>query len=136
MHRRDLLIGGGAVASAVAITSSPAAAAADTARLARSVTHGFHATMTARPGQGDALIALLLRAPAFGIPDCPVFLIGRSASEPDKIFVTEGWTSQAAHARFFSSEAAQGYVAELIPLVAGEAVYLDEVVVGGKADLT
>ena len=118
------------------MASTPTAAAADTARLARSVTHGFHATMTARPGQGDALIALLLRAPAFDNPDCPVFLIGRSASEPDKVFVTEGWTSQAAHARFFDSETAGAYVAELIPLIAGEAVYLDEVVVGGKADLT
>lgn len=97
------------------------------------ITHGFHATMTAHPGKGDALAALLLAAPALDNADCVVFLVGRSASDGDRIFVTEGWTSREAHARFFGSPAAQAYIAQFGPLVAGESQYVDEVPIGGKA---
>jgi len=99
------------------------------------IQHGFHATITAQPGKGDALVALLLDAPSLSHEDCLVFLVGRSASNPDQVFVTEGWSSQDAHGRFFGSAAAQAYVARFAPLVAGESVYLDEVPLGGKAVL-
>lgn len=100
-----------------------------------SIQHGFHATITALPGKGDALIELLLNAPSLIDDDCLVFLVGRSASNPDLVFVTEGWSSQEAHGRFFGSEAAQAYIATIGPLVASESVYVDEVPVGGKAIL-
>ncbi len=98
------------------------------------ITHGFHATMTAQPGQGDALVALLERAPSLGHDDCLVFLIGRSASNPDLVFVTEGWRSAEAHADFFLSDVARAYTAEFGPLVRDSA-YADEVPLGGKAIL-
>ncbi len=99
------------------------------------IAHGFHATMTARPGQGDALVALLLAAPSLPNPDCVVFLVGRSAGNPDVVFVTEGWTSRDAHGAFFASDAAQAFITALAPLIAGESTYVDEVPVGGKATL-
>ena len=97
--------------------------------------HGFHASITAKPGQGDALLALLLSAPSLASDDCLVFLVGRSASNPDQVFVTEGWVSQEAHGRFFFSEIEQAYIARFAPLVDGDSVYLDEIPVGGKAVL-
>ena len=100
-----------------------------------SIEFGFHASITAHPGRGAALIALLSAAPSLGEADCLVFLIGRSATNPDLVFVTEGWSSREAHGRFFASAAAQAFVTSLAPLVAGESVYLDEVPVGGKAVL-
>jgi quinol monooxygenase YgiN len=100
-----------------------------------SIQHGFHATMTAQPGKGDALVELLLSAPSLSNDDCLVFLVGRSATNPDVVFVTEGWSSQETHGQFFKSDVAQAYVAKFGPLVAGEAVYVDEVPVGGKAVL-
>ncbi len=99
------------------------------------IRHGFHATITAVPGKADALIQRLLDAPSLGNEDCLVFLVGRSASNPDLVFVTEGWSSAAAHGAFFASDAARSFVAQLAPLVAGESVYVDEVPVGGKAIL-
>ncbi|MET7394049.1 antibiotic biosynthesis monooxygenase [Dactylosporangium sp. NPDC005572] len=96
-------------------------------------THGFHATMTARPGLGDEVVALLLAAPSLPHPDCVVFLVGRSAGNPDVVHVTEGWTSPEAHAAFFATEPAQALVARLQPLLDGESQYSDEVPVGGKA---
>jgi quinol monooxygenase YgiN len=97
------------------------------------VAHGFHATMTARPGKGDELVAFLLDAPSLSNEDCVVFLVGRSAGNRDIVHVTEGWTSQEAHGRFFATEQAQALVARLQPLLAGESDYTDEVPVGGKA---
>lgn len=97
------------------------------------VNHGFHATMTAQPGKGDELVELLLNAPSVPNEDCVVFLVGRSASNPDIVHVTEGWTSQQAHSTFFATEQAQALVAKLQPLLAGESQYTDEMPVGGKA---
>ncbi|SNY37260.1 putative quinol monooxygenase [Paractinoplanes atraurantiacus] len=95
--------------------------------------HGFRATMTARPGLGDEVVALLLAAPSLPHPDCVVFLVGRSAADPDIVHVTEGWTSREAHAEFFATEPAQTLVAGLQPLLTGESAYSDEIPVGGKA---
>ncbi|CAN5466521.1 hypothetical protein BH09CHL1_BH09CHL1_05080 [soil metagenome] len=97
------------------------------------ITHGFHAIMTARPGKGDELVELLLNAPSLSKEDCVVFLVGRSASDPNIVYVTEGWTSREAHGRFFATDEAQALVANLQPLLAGESQYTDEVPVGGKA---
>ncbi|GAA0998813.1 hypothetical protein GCM10009555_098780 [Acrocarpospora macrocephala] len=97
------------------------------------VNHGFHATMTAQPGKADEVVELLLNAPSLPNEDCVVFLVGRSAANPDIVYVTEGWTSQEAHSRFFATEPAQALVAKLQPLLAGDSQYTDEVPVGGKA---
>ncbi|MBE7734160.1 putative quinol monooxygenase [Devosia faecipullorum] len=99
------------------------------------IQHGFHAAIPAHPGQGEALAALLLAAPSLGNDDCLVFLVSRSASNPDLVSVAEGWSSQDAHAKFFASSAAQAFVAQLAPLIAGEPIYSDAIPVGGKAIL-
>ena len=96
------------------------------------VQHGFQATVTAQPGKGDELVALLLDAPSLPHEDCVVFLVSRSASNPDVIHITEGWTSQEAHSAFFATAPAQALVAKLQSLTAGESQYTDAVPVGGK----
>ena len=93
-------------------------------------TYGFRATMTARPGKGDELVALLLTAATDEA--CLLYLVGRSASNRDVIHVTEGWTSKEAHATNFASERAKAFVAKITPLVSGQGEYQDEVPVGGK----
>lgn len=64
--------------------------------------------------------------------DCVVFLVGRSATDNDVVYVTEGWTSKEAHETFFAGEAANAVLAGIEPLLAGDTRYLDEVPVGGK----
>ncbi|MEV6414505.1 antibiotic biosynthesis monooxygenase family protein [Kribbella sp. NPDC051718] len=98
------------------------------------ITHGFHATMTAQPGKADELIAALLTAPSLPNDDCIVFLVGRSASNPDVVHVTEGWSTEEAHSRFFNSEQAKAFTARIQQLVA-DSEYADEIPVGGKAAL-
>ncbi|WP_245674077.1 alpha/beta hydrolase fold domain-containing protein [Actinoplanes rectilineatus] len=79
--------------------------------------YGFHATVTALPGHGDEVVALLNDAPAVPHPDCVTFVVDRSDTDPDTIHVTEGWTSEAAHRAFFGTAPAQALVAALQPLL-------------------
>jgi quinol monooxygenase YgiN len=88
--------------------------------------------MTALPGQADTLIAALLSAPSLPNDDCVVFLVGRSASNPDVVHVTEGWVTEEAHSRFFNSEEARAFTARIQQLVTGDSQYTDEIPVGGK----
>lgn len=101
--------------------------------------YGFSATLTARPGTGDRLVGLLLSGLDEGSPAaseyCLVYLVCRSASDPDVVHVTEGWTSEADHHRVFAGEAAQAVVSQIEGLLAAESRYTDHVPVGGKAVL-
>lgn len=100
-------------------------------------TYGFQATMTAAPGRADELVELLLSGPVRGPAahdGCTVFLVCRSAADPDVVHLTEGWTSEAVHAEVFASPEAQAYTARFAELVS-DTRYSDQVPVGGKADL-
>lgn len=101
------------------------------------VTYGFHATMTARPGLGDRLTDLLLTGLDAGSPGtsehCAVYLVSRSASDPDVVHVTEGWTSEEDHHLIFAGEPAQAIVAQVTGLLAKDPEYADLVPVRGKA---
>ena len=97
------------------------------------ISHGFHATITARPGKGGELVDFLLTSSSAANEDCVVFLVGRSATDPDVVHVTEGWTTEEAHHRFLATDEAQDLVTHLAQLIAGEPEYVDEVPVGGKA---
>ncbi|GAB3600544.1 putative quinol monooxygenase [Microbacterium tumbae] len=103
------------------------------------VTYGFSATMTARAGRGDDLVALLLSGLEEGNPatseHCLVYLVSRSASNPDVAHVIEGWTSEEDHHRVFAGDAAQAIVARFSELLEGDSVYGDLTPVGGKARL-
>ncbi|MDQ7909872.1 antibiotic biosynthesis monooxygenase [Phytohabitans sp. ZYX-F-186] len=96
------------------------------------INHGFHATLTAQDGRGDELVDFLLKAPS-PPDDCVVFLVGRSASDPDTVYVTEGWTSREAHERIVGTAEAQDTMARLQALLAQKPEYIDEVPIGGKA---
>ncbi|MEU7689611.1 MULTISPECIES: putative quinol monooxygenase [Microbispora] len=101
------------------------------------VTYGFAATLTARPGMGDLLVDVLLTGLDEGSPaaseHCVVYLVSRSASDPEVVHVIEGWTSEEDHHRVFAGEAAQAIVARIGGLLAKESEYADHVPVRGKA---
>ncbi|MFG1877142.1 putative quinol monooxygenase [Sphaerisporangium sp. NPDC049003] len=100
------------------------------------VNYGFNATLTAKPGMGDQVVELLRSGLNEGNPaaseHCAVYLICRSASDPDVIHVTEGWTSEEEHHRLFATEAAKAIVAQFDALLAKESDYTDYVPVVGK----
>ncbi|MFF1737386.1 putative quinol monooxygenase [Streptomyces sp. NPDC058247] len=98
--------------------------------------YGFSATLTAMPGMGGRLVDLLLTGLNEGSPGasehCVVYLVSRSASDPDVIHVTEGWTGEEDHHKIFAGEAAQAIVTQIAGLLAKESEYTDYVPVLGK----
>ncbi|WP_460737689.1 putative quinol monooxygenase [Microbacterium neimengense] len=101
------------------------------------VRYGFSATLTALPGRGDDLVALVLSGLDEGNPAateyCLVYLVSRSATDPDVVHLIEGWTTEEDHHRLFAGQAAQALVAKFAELLAGDSVYGDLIPVGGKA---
>jgi quinol monooxygenase YgiN len=104
---------------------------------AATVTYGFSATMTAQPGRGDELMKLVLSGLDAGNPAsselCLVYLVSRSASDPDVIHLIEGWTNEEDHHRLFAGEAAQKLVARFADVLGADSVYGDLIPAGGKA---
>lgn len=94
-------------------------------------THGFHATMTARPGKADELLEALLSGAPTRNENCVLFLVSRSASNPNVVHVSEGWTTKEAHAENFGKDESKALMARIEQLVSDGAQYQDEIPVGG-----
>ena len=62
-----------------------------------------------------------------------VYLVSRSASNPDVVSVQEGWTIEEDHHRIFGGAAAQAIVAQFADILADEPTYDDFIAVDGKA---
>jgi quinol monooxygenase YgiN/quercetin dioxygenase-like cupin family protein len=97
---------------------------------------GRYVKMTARPGQGEALAQRLLGVAESlqGVPGCELYLINRSASDPDVVWVTELWLSQEAldaSLEALRAEAAQAELAEVMALVDGTPERIDLEPLGG-----
>jgi quinol monooxygenase YgiN/mannose-6-phosphate isomerase-like protein (cupin superfamily) len=78
-----------------------------------------YAKATAKPGQGDALAGIMLEV-AEGLretPGCELYVINRSAGEPDVVWVTELWHSQEQLDAALESEAARSRIPEVLAIV-------------------
>src|SRR5438309_1433887 len=85
--------------------------------------YGMHNQFRAQPGQGDALAAILLVA-AEGLranDACLLYLVSRSPDDPDVVWVTEAWTSKAAHDESLQGEDVKTAIERARPLIAGVA---------------
>ena len=94
----------------------------------------MHVRFTAQPGQGDALAGLLLEAAAGagGLDACRLYVVSRSPSDAETVFVTEAWTSREAHDASLEDEAARAMIQRALPLLAGPPEAVELRPVGGK----
>ncbi|WNS42415.1 antibiotic biosynthesis monooxygenase [Paenibacillus sp. MMS20-IR301] len=93
----------------------------------------MHAKFTAKPGERDALAAILLEAAADAEPvqECELYLVNLSVNEPDVIWVTEVWSHAEAHDASLALAATRAAIQRAMPLIAGvQPVQLTPV--GGK----
>jgi quinol monooxygenase YgiN len=83
--------------------------------------YGLHTHFTAQPGQGDVLAEILLvAAERLQANDaCLLYLVSRSPDDPDAIWVTEAWTSKAAHDESLQGEEVQAAIQRARPLIGG-----------------
>lgn len=81
---------------------------------------GMHNQFRTQPGQGNALQQILLAA-AEGLranDACLLYLVSRSPDDPDIVWVTEAWTSKAAHDESLQGEDVKAAIQQALPLIA------------------
>jgi quinol monooxygenase YgiN len=90
--------------------------------------------MKALPGQGDALLGLLLQASDLvaTAPGCEVWIVNRVPDDPDAVWITEVWRSEADHAASLTVEAVREIITLARPLIAGMGERFIPEPVGGK----
>lgn len=81
--------------------------------------HGLIGKLRAQPGQRDALAAILLDASQSGMPGCLSYIVARACDEPDALWITEIWTSAAAHQASLDLPVVQAAILQARPLIAG-----------------
>lgn len=104
----------GAVAGGLAIAlAGPAAFAA-----AADGSFGMIGKITAKPGQRDALVRLLL-AGTGAMPGNLAYLVAEDRGQADTIWVTEAWDSEANHKASLTLPAVRDAIRQAMPLIAG-----------------
>jgi quinol monooxygenase YgiN/mannose-6-phosphate isomerase-like protein (cupin superfamily) len=80
-----------------------------------------YAKATAKSGQGDALADVMLRVAETleGAPGCLLYIVNRSPSEPDAVWLTELWRSQEDLDAALKLESARALMPEVMELVEG-----------------
>jgi quinol monooxygenase YgiN len=92
--------------------------------------YGLIGKLLAVSGRRDDLLALLLGGGA-AMPGCLSYVIAKDPGEPDAIWITEVWDSQASHQASLSLPAVQATIAQARPLIAGFAARTVTEPVGG-----
>lgn len=79
--------------------------------------YGLIGKMTAKPGEREALIGLML-AGTTTMPGCLSYIVARDPADPDAIWVTEVWDAEASHKASLQLPEVQATIAQAIPLIA------------------
>ncbi len=82
------------------------------------IMYGVITEMNATPGQRDTLISILLEGSA-DMPGCLSYVIAKDSEDPDAIWITEVWDSQASHRASLSLPSVQDAIARGRPMIAG-----------------
>ena len=96
--------------------------------------YGLAGSFRARTGQAGALADLLLEAARALEADaeCELYVVSRSADDPDAIWVTEVWASREAHRASLDDERIREIIARARPLLAGLGERFELSPLGGK----
>lgn len=92
--------------------------------------YGLIGKMTAREGQRDALIAILLEGSG-SMPGCRSYIVAKDAKDENGIWVTEVWDSREQHAGSLKLPTVQAAINRGRPLIAGFDSYFETQPMGG-----
>jgi quinol monooxygenase YgiN len=110
MDRRQLIVSTCGAALAAVCSAQPGAEGLKTM-------YGLIGKMIAVPGQRDALIAILLEGTK-EMPGCLSYVVARDPADPNAIWITEAWDSEASHKASLSLPVVQKAIARGKPLIA------------------
>jgi quinol monooxygenase YgiN len=80
--------------------------------------YGLIGKMMSAPGRRDDLITLLLDGSA-SMPGCLSYIVAADATDPNAIWITEAWDSEASHQASLSLPQVKEAIAKGRPLIAG-----------------
>jgi len=80
--------------------------------------YGLIGRMTAAPGKRDELISILLEGVA-KMPGCLSYIVAKDTSDPNAIWITEAWESEASHEASFALPSVKEAIAKGRPLITG-----------------
>ena len=80
--------------------------------------YGYIAKINAKPGERDALLAILLEG-STGMAGCIGYVVAEDQDNMDAVWVTEVWESEAAHAASLQLPSVKAAIAKAMPLIAG-----------------
>lgn len=80
--------------------------------------YGLIGKLVSAPGRRDDLITLLLDGSA-NMPGCLSYIVAADATDPNGIWITEAWDSQASHQASLSLPQVRDAIAKGKPLMAG-----------------
>ena len=92
--------------------------------------YGLISKITAIAGQRAALAQILIDATG-DMPGCLSYVVAADSGEPDGLWVTEVWQSQASHQASLQLPAVQAAIAKGRPLIAGFSNRVATVPIGG-----
>jgi quinol monooxygenase YgiN len=94
--------------------------------------YGISGSMGTKPGQRDAVVALLLRdVEEMKAVGCDLYVVSVSDDKPDTIFITEVWKTADAHKASLQLPSVKAAIAEAMPMLSGEFEQVTYSVVGG-----
>ena len=99
---------------------------------------GRHGTLSALPGQRDALVGHRWHAATLveDAPGCQLSFVSASATNADAVWVTEVWRSAEEHQASLSRPGVRELIAQVRPLLAGPPERIDTLPIGGKGIAT
>ncbi len=92
--------------------------------------YGLIGSARAKPGQRDALLAILLEN-AGALPGCHSYVVAEDQTDPDAIWITEVWDSAESHKASLALPAVKDAIARAMPLFAGFDQHIRTRPVGG-----
>jgi quinol monooxygenase YgiN len=92
--------------------------------------YGLIGKLTAVAGQRDALAAILLEG-THTMPGCLSYVIATDPAEPDALWVTEVWDTQANHQASIALPGVKAAIAKGRALIAGFSNRVETVPIGG-----
>ena len=92
--------------------------------------YGLIGKMRCVPEKREAVSGILLEDTA-GMPGCLSYVIAKDPLDPDAIWITEAWDSQASHKASLSLPSVQQAIAKARPMIAGFGERFETEPVGG-----
>jgi quinol monooxygenase YgiN len=96
------------------------------------MSYGYIASMTAKPGQRDAVVSILLSGlDGLRQAGCTSYVVTASDTDPETIWVFETWPTKAAHDESLTLPETREAIATAMPMLTGEFTSQEVTVVGG-----